>query len=234
MAKKEPPVDDEPTSPFWMTTYGDMVTLMLTFFILLISYSTIELEKFRGAMESFKGALGIFDGHESPQKMEYINFDQTMSTDRTDLNHRSGQVEELMQSELLQGIGTFEKVEGGVMIRLNQEILFDVGKADLKNKAFPILSQLAEIVKEEVEEIHVTGHTDNVPIHTARFPSNWELSAARALSVVQYFYDVKKIPEKKLVAVGHGEHRPLYPNDSVENRAKNRRVDILVKWSEQE
>ena len=233
MAKKEKPPDEEPSSPFWMTTYGDMVTLMLTFFILLISYSTIELEKFRGAMESLKGALGIFDGHESPQKMEFINFDQKMSTDRTDMSARSGRAEEIAKSGILEGVGTFEEVKGGVLIRLNQEVLFDIGKADLKGAAIPILGKLAEIVESEAAEIHVTGHTDNVPINTVRFPSNWELSAARALSVVQYFYDVKKIPETRLVAVGHGEHRPLFPNDSPENRAKNRRVEILVKWNDE-
>lgn len=231
--KKKIEEEEELTAPFWMTTYGDMVTLMLTFFILLVSYSTIELEKFRGAMESLKGALGIFEGHESPQKSPYINFDTSVSSRRADLHNRAKQMEALILSEELQDIVEFEVLEGGILLRLGQEVLFDLGKASIKPEAKPILSTLSKVLKENLKEIQVEGHTDDIPIHTRRFPSNWELSAARALSVVRYFFEYEGIPEKHLIAVGRGEHRPLVPNDSPENRRKNRRVEIMIKWSEE-
>jgi len=230
--KKKIEEDEELTAPFWMTTYGDMVTLMLTFFILLVSYSTIELEKFRGAMESLKGALGIFEGHESPQKSPYLNFDTNTSSRRADLNDRAKQMEAFILADSLQHVVEFEILESGVLLRLGQEVLFDVGSVELKDEAHKILAILSEILRADLKEIQVEGHTDDVPIRTTRFPSNWELSAARALSVVRYFFEVEGIPEKHLVAVGRGEHRPLVANDSRENRRKNRRVEIMIKWTD--
>lgn len=228
--KKEKPKIEEPTAPFWMTTYGDMVTLILTFFILLISYSTIELEKFRGAMESLKGALGVFDGHESVQKKEYINFDNTKPTDPSDLAQRAEMLQEIILSEEMDAFVEFEIMEGGIMIRLGSEVLFDLGESTLKPQAIEILRVLMPIIQTDLKEIHVEGHTDDLPINTPRFPSNWELSAARAISVVRYFHESVKIPESMLLAVGRGEHRPLVPNNSEKNRQKNRRVEILIQW----
>jgi len=222
----------EPSAPFWMTTFSDMVTLMLCFFVLLVSYSTIELEKFQGALESFKGALGIFSGHESPQKKQFINFDQTLSTQRMDLFERTLQLEKIMESLRISEEVEIEIRDGGILIRFGDNIFFNSGKAVLKNEAYKILSPIAKLFGGDGKEIYVEGHTDNIPIHTVRYPSNWELSYARAFSVVKYFYQKENIPEKFLAAVGHGEHRPLVPNDTKENRKINRRVEIFIKWEE--
>lgn len=227
--KKQKEELEEPSAPFWMTTYGDMVTLILTFFILLVSYSTIEVEKFRGAMESLRGALGVFDGHESVQKREYINFDASTTTP-PDPTEKVKLLEELLQSEELEGLAEVELMEGGLMLRLGDSFLFTTGEAELLDGSKPLLSKLANIIKEDLTDVVVEGHTDDVPIHTSKFPSNWELSIARALSVVRFFYEEEHIPERYLAPLGHGEHRPLVPNTSADNRARNRRVEIFIKW----
>ncbi len=230
MKKEREEEEEEPSAPFWMTTFSDMVTLILTFFILIVSYSTIELEKFRGAMGSLKGALGVFSGHESPQHRDFIDFNTNLPTSRLNTLQKAQEIQTSLDSLRVGGSVQIFGENDGILVRLNDDVLFDVGKADLKPKAHAILNSIARIAKANRTNLYVEGHTDNMPIHTDRYPSNWELSTARALSVVRYFHDQKKIPEKNLAAVGHGQYRPLVPNDSPENRAKNRRVEILLKW----
>jgi len=232
--KKEKEEVEEPTAPFWMTTYGDMVTLMLCFFILLISYSTMQIEKFQGALESFRGALGILQGHESSQKKEHINFESRTTPINIQMNESLNELEKQLEEQNLLENVEFEFESGGILIRMGDEILFDLGKADLKPRAKLILDAISRLMIKTDSEIYVEGHTDNIPIQTVRFPSNWELSMARAFSVVKYFSDVKNVAPQNLAAVGHGEFRPLVPNDSASNRAKNRRVEIHIKWASNE
>jgi len=232
--KKEKEEVTEPTAPFWMTTYGDMVTLMLCFFILLISYSTMQIEKFQGALESFRGALGILPGHESTQKQPYINFSQKKSPQSIQMSESVRQLEELLEEENLLDEIEVELSEGGILIRLGDEVLFDLGKAKIKYKAKTVLDAIANLLIKTNSEVYVEGHTDNIPINTVKYPSNWELSMARAFNVVKYFSNEAKIPEPNLAAVGHGEFRPLVPNNSAANRSKNRRVEIHIKWENKE
>jgi chemotaxis protein MotB len=124
----------------------------------------------------------------------------------------------------------FEATSEGLHLRLGDRLLFDIGKAQLKPQVIPILKKIAELVRNNQKEVYVEGHTDNVPIHTKQFPSNWELSTARAMSVVRYLHVVEGIPGNRLAAVGHGEFRPLVPNDTPAHRAKNRRVEIYITW----
>lgn len=228
--KKEKEDPEELSAPFWMTTFADMVTLMLCFFVLILSFSTIELKKFKGAVESLKGALGIFSGHESVREMDNISFPDAEVKEKSTPSLKAAELKEHIQDLQLEDAVKVEATGAGMLIRLGESLMFNSGQAKLKPDAYPVLSAISETVKGQFEEIYVEGHTDNVPIHTRVFPSNWELSSARALSVVKYFMNVENIPEKYLAAVGHGEHRPLVPNDTNENRARNRRVEIFIKW----
>jgi chemotaxis protein MotB len=117
----------------------------------------------------------------------------------------------------------------GLVIILSDDILFDSGKAEVKRDAFPILNKVADIVKKKVpnKNIGISGHTDNVPITRSDWKSNWELSTARATNVLHYL-ESKGIPPKRLSATGYGEHRPIASNATVEGRAKNRRVEIVI------
>ena len=118
--------------------------------------------------------------------------------------------------------------ERGLVIRLTGRALFDFGKANIRKDAIPILNEVIKALKKVPNQVAVEGHTDNIPIHTKEFPSNWELSVARAARVVRYFIEVGKISPKRLRAAGYGEYRPLYPNDTPEHRALNRRVEIVI------
>ena len=119
--------------------------------------------------------------------------------------------------------------EGGLVIVLSDDILFDSGKAELKKDAYPILDKVIAIIKQKVPDknIGVSGHTDNVPITYSNWKSNWELSSARATNVL-YYLEGKGIPPKQLSATGYGEHRPIASNDTAAGRSKNRRVEIVI------
>lgn len=226
--KKEKEEVEEPSAPFWMTTFSDMVTLLLVFFILILSYSTIQLEKFKGAMSSMKGALGVMPNMESVKKKNDVKFREKLTTEARQSDEDFAYLREMISKLKVQKDVSVDLQETGIHIRLGDKIVFDLGKARIKPQAYPILNSIAKIARDH--EIYVEGHTDDLPIRSARFPSNWELSTARALNVVKYLNKVEGIPAENLAAVGHGEHRPLVPNDSPENRAKNRRVEIYIRW----
>ena len=119
--------------------------------------------------------------------------------------------------------------EGGLVIVLSDKVLFDSGKADIKENAYPVLDKVSKVLIREVPDknIGISGHTDNVPITYSNWKSNWELSSARATSVL-YYMEEKGVPSKRLSATGYGEHRPVASNDTSEGRALNRRVEIVI------
>ncbi len=217
--------EDSENTGGWLTTYGDMMTLLMTFFILITSYSTIELVKFKQALGSLQGALGILENDSAMpgQKGELIQR-------RDVLSHSLEEIKVYISENNLEGLVEITPTEEGVYFRLSNPLLFDLGKANLKPVVYGILSQIANMLRKAPCEVIVEGHTDNLPIHTPQFLSNWELSAARALSVVKYFAYQEKIPPARLTAVGYGEYRPIAPNISDEGRSKNRRVEIFVRW----
>ncbi len=232
MAKKEKKKLEEPSAPFWMTTYGDMVTLLMVFFILILSFSVIQLEKFKGAMSSMKGALGVMPEMSSTYKRIDPNLQDEESRIRQEMVSRISSIEEVLRAMSLSEFVELEANPEGVLIRMGDKLLFESGKAEIMPRALPVLDQIIQTFDGTYKAIYVEGHTDNVPISSARYPSNWELSAARALNVVRYLSKKGHIHPSKLAAVGHGEHRPLLPNTTPQNRAKNRRVEILLRMDE--
>ena len=131
-------------------------------------------------------------------------------------------------SQGLESAFSLENVERGVVIHFTDRVLFDLGKAELKPEAKEVLQLVAQELKAWPNHIRVEGHTDNLPIRTAPYPSNWELSTARATEVLRYLIDVGGLAPERMSAAGYGEYRPIAPNDSEEGRAKNRRVDIVL------
>ncbi|MGD9150174.1 MAG: flagellar motor protein MotB, partial [Desulfobacterales bacterium] len=119
-------------------------------------------------------------------------------------------------------------------LTFEDQILFDFGKATINPAGHGLLAQLAKSIQQVPNAVRIEGHTDNVPIQTKRFPSNWELSVARAVNVVKYFAEAGKIDPRRLSAVGYGESRPLVANDTPANRQKNRRVEILLLTEDKE
>lgn len=143
------------------------------------------------------------------------------------------EVKEMLEGRLAQQISdktvSLEMQDGGLAIVLSDDILFDSGKAEIKEEAYPILDHLVRIVTEETPEkdVGIAGHTDNVPITYSAWSSNWELSSARATSVLHYIEE-KGVSPGRLSATGYGEHRPVATNETAEGRSQNRRVEIVI------
>lgn len=210
----------------WLLTYADLITLLLAFFIVMYSMSQVDNKKFGKVSEALNT---ILRGGTSVLR-------QQIEQDKT--GHgllRLGNLRLVQQKveERFRQLGRQEELqtevtERGLVIHILESTLFDVGSAELKMRAMEVLDLVAEQVKDRPNHIRVEGHTDDRPIQTAIFPSNWELSSARATSVVRYLSDNHGIAPDRISALGYGEFRPVKPNNSVENRAKNRRVDVVV------
>ncbi len=216
---------EEPSSPAWMTTYGDMMTLLLCFFILLLSFANVDEVKFSTAMYFLQGALGILPEMDSTNESSKI---QKMKEIKLEENVKK--IDEISQEMGLQNDVTVEITEGGMLIRLGSKILYKSGSSVLKEESYPVLDVVGETINSGVREVMIGGHTDDIPISTGKYRSNWELSAERAISVVKYLVDYVDVDPQKLVAAGYSEYRPLVPNTSPENRAENRRVEFLISW----
>ncbi len=233
MAKKPMPEDEGmPGAPQWMTTYGDMVTLLLTFFILMFAMSTINEQKFMQAAASLQQALGVLPRTVSViGEMSPAIGTAGVARQQIDMLKSLEQIAEVFQEESLQDLASVEVTgTGEVLIRMGDEVLFDPGESELMPRALRVLAGIANSVQGKTESVYVEGHTDNVPISTPEFPSNWELSTARALSVVRLLEEAG-VPPEQLAAVGHSQYIPLAPNDTPEGRAKNRRVELWITWS---
>ncbi|MCK8823543.1 OmpA family protein [Fuchsiella alkaliacetigena] len=213
----------------WLVTYADMMTLLLAFFVLLFSFSTIDEHQFEAVMDALRGRLGILEGGKTISDAELITagvMDQEVGMH--DLYNIEQSISQYVAEEGLEDQVDVEMTDRGLMIRFTGKVLFDLGRAEIREEAFPVLGELAELVAEIPNQIMVEGHTDNLPISTERFPSNWELSTARATNVVRYFIEEQGLEATKLSAAGYSEYRPIAPNDTAENRAQNRRVDVIV------
>lgn len=234
MAKKEKPEeeDDMPTAPAWMATFSDMMTLLMCFFILIMSFSTMEDQKFKLAMGSLKGAFGVI-GTQKKLAPEQNWFSPSTFSAYSIKESRALQQMEKMGS-ILEKNGLGDKVSlnmtnGEVFVEIKDSMLFAPGSATLRSNFVKLLSIIAKLFFVDASSIMIEGHTDDIPINTKEFPSNWELSTARSLSVLRYFIEVDKIDPAKMAAVGYGQYKPKVRNDTPANRAKNRRVVIRMK-----
>jgi len=206
--------------------YANLMVLLMTFFIVLVSMGKMEKEKVKIGIYSFReaffsGGAGVLFGEKEP-----IDFDHLIRQEKIKLQEKiSTSLKEALKEEKkqLEIVPTDE----GIAVRFPGKILFDLGEAKLKPEAKQILNQILPVLKKYNYPLRVEGHTDNLPIHTEKFPSNWELSTARAINVIKYLGE-KEIDKELLSAVGYGEHRPLFPNDTPEHRAANRRVEIVI------
>lgn len=234
----------------WMATYGDMVTLLLCFFVLLFAMSNIDADKFKAMAASFSKdsvsvlsdtSVGMMEALgngiiEMPQVQgdsteEYEEFQQGVAElEALASDFKTYFAEHNMSEKVI-----VTKDKDKVNLSFEDGILFDLGKSDLKTSSLEVLSYVAnEIINHPNNKIKIEGHTDNLPINTSKYPSNWYLSAARSISVAEYFIDKKGISPERITAEGCGEYKPKRPNDTPENRAINRRVEIKIFRSDYE
>jgi len=231
--------NEERKSAGWLTTFNDLVTLLMVFFVMLFTMSTVDTRKMQDFQYALQSGLGIMEtgnkvavSVKKTQPVEDMSHIMTQAEGERN-KHGSNQP----GGKLADPIGQLVKADLGIQVththqgtRLSFEdqVLFDFGRAAISPTGFIFLDKIADVLKKVPYAVRVEGHTDNVPIQTRRFPSNWELSVARAVNVVKYFAEVSNIDPKRLSAVGYGESRPVAPNDSPSDRAKNRRVEILL------
>jgi chemotaxis protein MotB len=228
MPRKKGPDAPPPGAPAWMATFGDMMSLLLTFFILLVSFSSIQETKFREAVGSLQGALGVLTTLPKIPVAQDIELPTMRGNDRSDeLERRTEELRRHLQALKQSDTVTVSRTPEGLAIRMEDEMLFKAGQAELQPGGIPILDVVAATLAGYPNPVRIEGHTDNRPIHSERFPSNWELSAARAASVLRYFQNAGVDP-RRLSAVGLGEWSPVAKNDSAAGRQKNRRVEIFM------
>lgn len=227
--KKKKIEECEPGAPLWMATFADMMTLLMSFFILIMSFSTMEVDKFKMAMGSLKGAFGVLGVQEKlrPEQSWFSPYQREALT-KSILEYIESLREIVKESDLEDKVKIYA-MGNEVIIQIKNSILFDLGKADLNPQFLQVLSKIMDVLADKAQEIRVEGHTDDLPIRTKQYPSNWELSFDRALNVVKFVVYKANIEPGKLSAAGFGEFNPLVPNSSTENRAKNRRVVIKFK-----
>lgn len=248
MSKLRKRMDDDDEghiSESWLIPYADILTLLLALFIVLFASSSIDKQKYEGIMESFQyelmgsnsgsgGGSGTGTGSGSSNGASVTPKPEKKAVDSEkgnqidpELAKLKKQIEDYIAANQLRTVVTLESTKRGVEVTLQDIVLFDSGKAELKEDSFNTLNGLLGLMKNMDNPISIEGHTDNVPIHSSLYPSNWELSAARAASVL-HFFESNEIAASRLQFSGFGEQRPLKPNDTVENRQANRRVTIAV------
>jgi chemotaxis protein MotB len=217
--------DEEPQeegAPAWVVTFGDMMSLLLTFFVLLLSFSEVDAVKYRALSESIREAFGIHRGQtvcNNPKETEK----------RETRKGTSGELFDSLKSIIPQSFpGAMPNQRDGesTVVRVPGTLLFQSGKATLKPEMLASLRAMVDLLKSKPDVVlQVEGHTDDIPISTPQFASNWELSASRAIAVIRFFM-AEGIPAERLSAAGYADSRPLVPNEGPENREVNRRVEF--------
>jgi len=246
--------------PAWVMTFADLMTLLMCFFVLLLSFSEMDAAKFKELSGSMKDAFGVQTEVEvrtipkgtsvvarefSPGKPEptaintvrqfTINSDKNSldalerrKKDLEDTQEHARRIREALKAEIEKGDVAVQTEGAKVIIHVLENASFDSGMADVKARFLPVLNKIASLIDDNSGTVTVSGHTDNIPISNSRFRSNWELSTSRAVSVAHQILRQAKVDPSRFIVSGHADTRPRAENDSNENRAKNRRVDISI------
>ena len=241
-------------APAWIVTFADLATLLLTFFILLLSFAEMDLEKYKAMASSMSVAFGsgnlIADsGGSMPIKVSEQNSsldsDKQLQAEPELIDERatgdgvtpvsegvitlaSGLIWEL-ENEVASGALSINYDQRQVIIRFSDDATFQSGDATIKKEMLPIIERVVNVLKNCRGDVVVAGYTDDRPIASSRYRSNWDLSAARAVSVVHELVLSRDVPADRVIAAGRAETNPLAPNNSPENRAVNRRVEIAIR-----
>ncbi|MHC1723853.1 MAG: flagellar motor protein MotB [Aminipila sp.] len=233
----------------WLLPYSDLMTLLLAVFIVLFAVSKIDQAKAAQMSQEFTeqmmskstaAAQQAASQKKSESKSAAAISGSAMDMSEIELEkleELKAQVDAMIQQENMTGSVSTGIDMRGLVISLNNAVFFESGSAEIKKENEHTLLVVADMINTLDNYIRIEGHTDNVPMHSEIYPSNWELSTARAVSVVQLFINGCNIPPEKLVAVGYGEYRPVEDNSTAEGRSKNRRIDIIVlseKYSDME
>jgi len=217
----------------WLLTYADLITLLLVFFIVMYSSSNADIQKFQALAGSLRSAFGIVDldvlsGGRAPLSGVLAELPQV----NRDFLRLSSAVGQMAREQGLQNSISVNMHRDGIVISVATGVLFTSGSADIRPDSLRILDALAALLAPMPNAVRIAGHTDNIsPVPD--WPSNWELSTARAVAVVKYLA-ARKVDPTRLSAVGFAEYQPLMANDTPEHRALNRRVEVLIIYPTEE
>jgi len=214
----------------WLLTYADLITLLLAFFIMLYTLSKNDEQKYHEIAMHLNAIFSGGTGHLGKGSIAGKGLIDLPATKPSNGEIKKKLTEEIgkMFSESSQKNFSVISDERGIVVRILDKTFFDEGKADLKEKAKNVLDNLAPILIGLQNQIRIEGHTDNVPIKTYEFKSNWELSARRATEVVRYLIEKHNIPPERFSASGYAEYRPIAPNNTPEERSLNRRIEVIL------
>lgn len=240
-----PPIgedDGDEGLPGWMATFADLVTLLMCFFVLLFAMSTIQEETFKELIQSLKSALGVQQvpetgtreglvmptkaAEDDQQEKKDTAMDELGGMVQKEVEDIVSDVKELVMFNKLGGNVKVEENEDGAVITISDVLLFSPGDAAMHESGQPVMAKIARVLAQFSYPITVAGHTDNIPISTPRYPSNWELSAVRASDVVRFLIS-QGVNPGLLSAEGRAEFAPIADNKTAKGRAKNRRVEIV-------
>lgn len=231
MGKKKAHAEHE-NAERWLLTYADLITLLLGLFVILYASSQLDAKKYQEISAAFNkfftGGAGILPGNIGALSAP-VAPPKTVATapiPRTD--DLQSELESSLAQALGAGYATLSSSDRGVTVHVNDKLLFNAGQSEIRPEALPTLKQLASTLESIPNDIRVEGHTDNTPIATSQYPTNWHLSVARALNVGYFLMANSAVDPKKFSIVGYGEFKPLGANDSEEGRALNRRVDVVI------
>lgn len=244
MSRRKPQEEEAGGVPEYMATYGDLMTLLLCFFVLLFAFSEIDAKKFQMIMESFQGSAGVMRGGKTLDDTQFVN-NSTIEDDITsnikeirNLQALKESFEEHLKENELQNKILVELDDRGLLIRFDDNVLFDSGRAELKYQSKETLQFMSGLLKQDKfsdKIIRVEGHTDADPIKSSRkFPTNWELSTIRAVNVARFLIEDTNMTPERISVSGYSKYHPVAPNDNPQNKAKNRRVDIVILNSDYE
>jgi chemotaxis protein MotB len=211
----------------WLLTYADLITLLLGLFVILYAMSKIDTKKYAEVVVALGGVFGSADAAAS-MKLRLRELQEGLPDVYVERAKLEAEIRKALELDTKKLPITVSQDERGVVVHLQEELLFPSGSADLKSTSLETLDRLAGVLRTLPNDVRIEGHTDDVPIKTAVFPSNWHLSVGRALNVGYYLIEKHGMNPEKVSVVGYSEYRPLFPNTTEENRARNRRVDIVV------
>ncbi len=263
----------------WMATFADMMSLLMCFFVLLLSFSEIDAIRFKKMAEAMKDAFGVqrevpvtevvkgtsvimqefspgtpeptpvneIRQQTSDEQKERLDFPDNAGQEELDIDtaqavmqakmeqeveKQAEKLKEMLDEEISEDLLDVEREKTKIIIRIQEKGSFPSGRATLNPEFFEVISKITSVIANTPGKIIVAGHTDNIPISTSRFRSNWELSSARAVTVVHAMLSNAALDEERFLIQGYADAQPLVPNDTRENRALNRRVELIIQRGE--
>lgn len=222
-----------------MATFADLMSLLLTFFILLLSFAEMDIVKFKNAMGSISSAFGeasygtvMIDNSSSPVSLPTpstpVPAAAPAAAPAQAINEQiHHELEELVEQYNLDEDVEIKATKRGVIMRVRGKMFFNPGTADIKPGAQPLLEKISTLLKKFPKKVAIEGHTDNIPISSGRYSNNWELSTARAYSALKYLQEYENVDAAMIHIAGFSDTHPLTSNDTPEGRARNRRVEFV-------